>query len=363
MDPVPADSVKNNEDMTSLYGNMTSEQNMTSQNGTTSGGLGRDEDLAKLEIAVSALIFALAVLGNGLVLIILLTRRYGLGLSSRKATFSWVRFALVSSNPPPPTFPHPESSVQPMSFTAPWVRPFCGGVKSERRVAVHGSNFGDWQHCGMGDNAWKWHWGLLEAQMQSRSEYIRPFGVFHADSSLGPILFTFAFPIGRTLWNKVVFFFFQISTHLLRSCKQQCKSAYGTLFQVPTKMCSSAPVALSWSSKLFEPPGRGTAGENTYRKTTIPRQPPFYAASLKAERSHACWRLVVIDVVVVIDHHCFHTRLTQPLHSSSITFKTLRVLTLGLFLWILPSSLAQCQKIISPLNLQLITRVSKGALF
>ena len=48
--------------------------NFTTSNETISS-LGRDEDLAKFEIAVSAIIFALAILGNGLVLIILLTRR------------------------------------------------------------------------------------------------------------------------------------------------------------------------------------------------------------------------------------------------------------------------------------------------
>ncbi len=53
--------------VTSLYENVTSSANAT--------GLGRDEDLARIEVAVSGLIFALAVLGNGLVLVILLTRR------------------------------------------------------------------------------------------------------------------------------------------------------------------------------------------------------------------------------------------------------------------------------------------------
>ena len=48
--------------------------NLTALN-ETSANLGRDEDLAKFEIAVSAFIFALAILGNGVVLIILLTRR------------------------------------------------------------------------------------------------------------------------------------------------------------------------------------------------------------------------------------------------------------------------------------------------
>ncbi len=37
--------------------------------------LGRDEDLAKVEIAIQAVIFTLAVCGNGVVLIVLLRRR------------------------------------------------------------------------------------------------------------------------------------------------------------------------------------------------------------------------------------------------------------------------------------------------
>ena len=61
---------------TSVYDNFTT-SNQTISN------LGRDEDLAKFEIAVSAVIFALAILGNGLVLIILLT--------SRSVTFSYLK--------------------------------------------------------------------------------------------------------------------------------------------------------------------------------------------------------------------------------------------------------------------------------
>ena len=61
---------------TSVYDNFTT-SNETIPN------LGRDEDLAKFEIAVSAVIFALAILGNGLVLIILLT--------SRSVTFSYLK--------------------------------------------------------------------------------------------------------------------------------------------------------------------------------------------------------------------------------------------------------------------------------
>ncbi len=37
--------------------------------------LGRDEDLAKVEIAIQALILTLAICGNGIVLIVLLRRR------------------------------------------------------------------------------------------------------------------------------------------------------------------------------------------------------------------------------------------------------------------------------------------------
>ena len=37
--------------------------------------LGRDEDLAKIEIAIQVVIFTLAVCGNGVVLIVLLRRR------------------------------------------------------------------------------------------------------------------------------------------------------------------------------------------------------------------------------------------------------------------------------------------------
>ena len=61
---------------TSVYDNFTSSNE-------TNANLGRDEDLAKFEIAVSAVIFALAILGNGLVLIILLT--------SRSVTFPYLR--------------------------------------------------------------------------------------------------------------------------------------------------------------------------------------------------------------------------------------------------------------------------------
>ena len=61
------DVVKNAVNSTTLYDNFTTNETVSS--------LGRDEDLAKFEIAVSAVIFALAILGNGLVLIILLTRR------------------------------------------------------------------------------------------------------------------------------------------------------------------------------------------------------------------------------------------------------------------------------------------------
>ena len=70
------DIIQNLVNTTSVYDNFTT-SNETITN------LGRDEDLAKFEIAVSAVIFALAIIGNGLVLIILLT--------SRSVTFSYLK--------------------------------------------------------------------------------------------------------------------------------------------------------------------------------------------------------------------------------------------------------------------------------
>ena len=68
-------SESNTDDIIQDLVNTTSVYDNFITSNETISNLGRDEDLAKFEIAVSAVIFALAILGNGLVLIILLTRR------------------------------------------------------------------------------------------------------------------------------------------------------------------------------------------------------------------------------------------------------------------------------------------------